>query len=133
MSRFRVRVTESQKLWKEAKVEDDGRKLAKALGGYAYKFTSPAKRSVPDRLFDMPASPLFFIEYKRWGEKPTENQEREIARLLSRGRYVYVIDNIHEAEQVIRSAATGILLPMKEYSIPKAQHLYDNKTPFFLG
>lgn len=118
-------MTEAEKGWKEAKVEDHGRRLVKRLGGQAYKFVSPQKRSVPDRLIDLPPAPLFFIEYKRWGETPTEAQEREIVRMLLRGRYVYVIDNIHEAEQVIRAAAKGTLLPMKEYSTPKASHLYD--------
>ena len=133
MSRFRVRTTDAQRAWKEVKVEEHGRELAKELGGRAYKFVSPNKRSVPDRLFILPTAPVhFFIEYKRWGGKPSSGQEFEIKRLLGWGVYVYVIDNIHEAEQVIRSAAAGTMLPMKEYSCPKAQHLYDEAKPSFL-
>lgn len=132
MSRFRIRVTDAQKAWREDKVEDHGRKLCKDLGGRAYKFVSPAKRSVPDRLIDLPGSPLFFIEYKRWNAGPSEGQEREITHLLERGKVVYVIDNIHEAEQVLRSASVGIFLPMRDYSCPKSHHLYDQFTLGFL-
>lgn len=130
MSRFRVRVTDAQKKWREIRIENHGRLLVKELGGQAYKFISPQKKSVPDRLIDLPQAPLFFIEYKRWNEKPTENQEREITRLLQRGRYVYVIDNIHESEQVINSASRGIMLPMVEFSTPKASHIYECIPPF---
>jgi hypothetical protein len=68
---------------------------AKSLGCLAYKFTSPAKRSVPDRLFIMPGGKgVFFIEFKRKGQKPTEAQTVEIEKIRSQGTKVFVIDNV---------------------------------------
>jgi hypothetical protein len=67
---------------------------AKSKGCLAYKFTSPSQRSVPDRLFITPAGTVFFIEFKRKGEKPTPAQEVEIAKLRAKGVFVSVIDNV---------------------------------------
>ena len=36
-----------------------------------YKFSSPARAAVPDRIF-MKDGVIIFIEFKRTGEKPTE-------------------------------------------------------------
>lgn len=68
---------------------------AKGLGIICYKFTSPARRSVPDRLFIMPnGKGAFFIEFKRLGQKPTASQEVEIAKIRAQGTKVGVIDNV---------------------------------------
>lgn len=68
-------------------------KRVKEAGGTAYKFTSPQRRSVPDRLVLMPGGRAAFVECKATGEKPTEAQAREHARLWSLGFPVLVIDS----------------------------------------
>ena len=55
----------------------------KALGGVAYKFTSPGRRSVPDRLCVMPEGKHFFVEVKRRAGKLTPLQTVEIKRFFS--------------------------------------------------
>ncbi|WP_374312494.1 VRR-NUC domain-containing protein [Dongia sp.] len=75
----------------------------KRHGGVAYKFSSPARRNVPDRLVDLPGVPLFFVECKRPGEKPRKAQEREHARLRSRGKTVWVIDAVDQAKTLVAS------------------------------
>lgn len=68
---------------------------AKKLGCLVYKFTSPQRRSVPDRLFILPAGKgVFFIEFKRKGCKPTEGQNTEIAKIDKQGIAVFVVDNV---------------------------------------
>jgi hypothetical protein len=67
---------------------------AKSLGVLCYKFTSPARRSVPDRIFLAKGIDAFFIEFKRLGGKPTPAQEVEIAKIRAAGKTVYVIDNV---------------------------------------
>jgi len=64
------------------------------LGGIAYKFSSPNRRSVPDRLCVMPNGRAFFVELKAPGKAPTplQRHERELLRAL--GHTVLVIDNI---------------------------------------
>lgn len=64
----------------------------KAAGGIAFKFTSPGRRSVPDRLVVLPNAKILFVECKRPGAKPTEAQEREHARIRALGFVVVVMD-----------------------------------------
>jgi len=82
---------------------------AKQLGCLVYKFTSPARRSVPDRLFIMPAGKgCFLIEFKRKGCKPTPAQEIEIAKIRKQGIYVGVVDNVNAGKEVVTRALTFV-------------------------
>lgn len=75
---------------------------AKKLGCLVYKFTSPSRRSVPDRLFIMPGGKgIFFIEFKRRGCKPTPAQDVEIEKIRKQGTVVRVVDNVDEGKLVI--------------------------------
>lgn len=65
----------------------------KAMGGIAYKFTSPQRRSVPDRLVLLPGGGVYFVELKAPGKKPTEMQTREHEKLRALGFVVHVIDS----------------------------------------
>jgi hypothetical protein len=69
----------------------------KALGGLCEKFTSPGRRSVPDRLVTMPDGKIIFVELKRPGSKPTEAQQKDHERRRSMGCDVRVIDNMEDA------------------------------------
>ena len=75
--------------------------FAKSLGMLAYKFTSPARRSVPDRLFVVPGGRVFWIEFKRKGKKPSPAQEVEIAKLRGKGAVVHVVDNVIDGKRII--------------------------------
>lgn len=65
-----------------------------ALGGTAEKFTSPGRRSVPDRLVTLPEGRMIFVELKAPGKTPTENQSRDHARRRALGCDVRVIDSL---------------------------------------
>lgn len=64
------------------------------LGGIAYKFSSPNRRSVPDRLCVMPNGRVFFVELKAEGKEPTPLQRHEHETLRALGHTVLVIDKI---------------------------------------
>jgi hypothetical protein len=81
----------------EAKVCD----YAKQRGLLVYKFTSPARAAVPDRLFILPGGRMFFCEFKREGQKPTPPQEREHHRLRQHGVSVWVIDNVDDGLRTV--------------------------------
>lgn len=82
----------------EAKVCDH----AKSLGCLVYKFTSPSKRSVPDRLFIMPGGKgAFFIEFKRRGKEPTPAQTVEIEKIRAQGVKVFVVDNVDRGRCIV--------------------------------
>lgn len=75
---------------------------AKQKNCLAYKFTSPARRSVPDRLFILPdGKGVFFVEFKRRGQKPTDSQEVEIAKIEGQGTSVFVIDSVDAGKNLI--------------------------------
>jgi len=89
---------------RESKVEDAHVASVKAEGGTSYKFTSPGRTAVPDRLDLRPitdpwhkelvARYVRFTEAKRPGAKPTPAQEREHARLRALGFRVDVVDYV---------------------------------------
>jgi hypothetical protein len=74
---------------------------AKSKGCLVYKFTSPSRRSVPDRMFIAPGVHVFFIEFKRRGEKPTAGQMVEIEKIKGKGGVVWVVDNVEDGKRII--------------------------------
>ena len=78
---------------------------AKSKGVLAYKFTSPARHAVPDRLFIAPDGTVWFCEFKREGQKPTVAQEREHQRLRQQKINVFVIDNVLEGMMMVDNYA----------------------------
>lgn len=83
---------------------------AKEKGCLVYKFTSPGRASVPDRMFVYQGE-VFFIEFKRKGKKPTVAQEREIGRLRDNGVRVWTVDDVDGGKWVIDWAITGSPIP----------------------
>lgn len=81
----------------EKDVESALVKRVKALGGLCEKFTSPGRRSVPDRIITMPGGQIIFVELKRPNAKPTEAQKRDHERRRELGCDVRVIDNLEDA------------------------------------
>ena len=82
----------------EAKVCD----YAKTKGMMVYKFTSPARAAVPDRLFICKGR-VFFIEFKREGQKPTAAQEREHHRLRQHQINVFAVDSVEQGKSTINT------------------------------
>ncbi|WP_420996289.1 VRR-NUC domain-containing protein [Cupriavidus sp. 30B13] len=85
----------------ESKIEAHLVKRVKDAGGVAYKFTSPQRRAVPDRLVLLPGGRAAFVECKATGQKPTDAQAREHARLRALGFPVLVLDSIAGVERFI--------------------------------
>tara|TARA_R100001369_G_scaffold87344_1_gene122775 strand:+ start:115 stop:390 length:276 start_codon:yes stop_codon:yes gene_type:complete len=75
----------------------------KDLGGVAYKFTSPSRRGVPDRLCVFPDGISVFIECKAPGKKPTVLQTHEIERLRNLGQQVFVVDSKESIDEIVDS------------------------------
>ncbi len=91
----------------EKDVEGPVVRYARSKGLKAEKFTSPAKRSVPDDIFTIPNlkyTPLvFFIEFKAPGKKPTPKQQLDHDSRRAMGQLVYVIDNATTGKQLVDS------------------------------
>lgn len=77
-------------------------------GGVAEKFTSPSRRSVPDRLVQWPRGLLpanvVFIECKATGEKPTPAQARDHKRRRAMGFVVLVVDSYEAVDAYLGGA-----------------------------
>ena len=82
-------------------------KRVKDMGGIAYKFTSPQRRSVPDRIVVLKDKHIFFVELKSTVGKVTEGQEREINKLCDLGQKVFVCNSKDQVDQVL-STVMGV-------------------------
>ncbi len=81
--------------------------FAKSKGILAYKFTSPARRSVPDRMFISVTGKVFFMELKRKGQKPTPAQAVEIDKIRAQGIQVFVVDDVEMGKTMIMGVLEG--------------------------
>jgi len=85
---------------RESEIERYLVQRARTLGGVAYKFVSPGRVGVPDRIVVMPDR-LMFVELKAPGKKPEPHQLREHQRLRSMGQSVYVVDSIAAVDELL--------------------------------
>ena len=92
----------------ERDIEKKVCEYAKSLGILAYKFTSPQRRSVPDRLFIAPGGVIFFIEFKQTGKTFTKGQEREAIRLADNGADVYLVDSVEGGKVLLNGIVVEV-------------------------
>ena len=91
----------------EKDIESKVCEYARGKGVLAYKFTSPARAAVPDRLFIAPDGRMWFCEFKREGQKATVAQEREHLKLRQSKVSVFVVDNVPEGKTMIDLMVMG--------------------------
>lgn len=94
----------------ESDVEARLVKRVAECGGVAEKFTSPNRRSVPDRIVSWPETENYgacvhFVELKAPGQKPTKMQARDHEARRQRGHKVFVIDTYEGVDQYIMENA----------------------------
>lgn len=96
---------------REKQVEERLTTRAREHGGIAYKFTSPGRRAVPDRLMLVPCwnwtGVYQFVEAKAPGKKPTLSQLREHERIESRGGVVHVVDDYDPVDELFAALCDG--------------------------
>lgn len=88
-------------------------KRCKEIGALCDKFTSPQRRSVPDRLITF-GGRVLFVELKATGKKPTEAQVRDHERRRAAGAEVVWLDSVAGADAVIYQLELGRLMPIDE-------------------
>jgi hypothetical protein len=88
---------------KEAQIESTVCKHAQKMGLLQYKFTSPGRAGVPDRLLIAPDGTVFMIEFKTPTGRLSALQINEHRRLSEHNMTVYVVDNVAEGKKVIDS------------------------------
>lgn len=85
---------------KESIIENKICEYATKLGFLQFKFSSPAHKGVPDRIF-IKNSLIFFIEFKVLGKKLTELQKSVHTKIKAQSIEVFVIDNLIKGYQLI--------------------------------
>lgn len=84
----------------EASLERKVRLYAEKHGVYTRKFSSPAHRGVPDRMF-IKEGRILFLEFKARGKKPTAIQQREIDLLNKEDMPTFWVDTYEAAWSLI--------------------------------
>ena len=82
----------------------------KALKGTAYKFTSPNRRGVPDRLCLFPYGLSVFVECKRPGGVLTALQDTEIKKLNSMGHRAVCVSTKEEIDDLLDEVKEDIAI-----------------------
>lgn len=85
---------------REVKIENAAVQWAKLNGWWVAKFTSPGKRAVPDRLFIKDGRHVF-IEFKKVGEVPTEQQEKRHRDMRKHGAEVHWADSVEQVRGIL--------------------------------
>lgn len=85
----------------EKQIERSVCDYARERGLLVYKFTSPERAAVPDRMLISPTGKVWFIEFKREGVKPTVPQMREHERLRGHGVTVFVVDTVEKGRAAV--------------------------------
>ena len=86
---------------REREVEAELVRRVQAAGGLAYKFTSPGRRGVPDRVVLLPGRAPEFVELKRKGERPKPHQVREHERMRAASAVVHIIDDLAGIDRLL--------------------------------
>ena len=85
----------------EKKLEKRCTDVAKANGWLSRKFSSPANRGVPDRIF-IKDGDVVFIEFKAPGNEPTKLQDHEIGLIKKHSGNATWTNNVHDFKQILR-------------------------------
>lgn len=78
---------------RESSVERRLTALVERMGGLSFKWVSPGRRGVPDRIIVMPGGRVYLVEVKRPGGRPRADQLAVHRRIEKRGVSVYVVDD----------------------------------------
>lgn len=96
----------------ESKIEAYLVKRCREIGALCEKFTSPQRRSVPDRIITFPPGRVLFVELKATWKEPTEAQVRDHERRREAGAEVVWTDSVEGVESIIFSLSTGGKIPV---------------------
>jgi len=87
---------------RESTIEKRLKRGVEALGGLCEKFTSPGRRSVPDRMVSLPGGRIVFVELKAPKKEPTALQAKDHARRRALGLDVIVINTVEKVDEFLQ-------------------------------
>ena len=92
---------------KESQLEKRLRVKVEKLGGLCFKWVSPGKRGVPDRICILPKGRTVYVEMKAPGGKLSPLQHKRIQELEKRGHEVYVLASKQQVDEFISEIGGG--------------------------
>ena len=93
---------------REYQIEQYLKKKVSQIGGKAFKFISPGKVGVPDRMVLLPQGRIVFVELKAPGEKIRPLQAHIINTIKALGFKVEIIDSKNGVDEFIRSVNNAV-------------------------
>lgn len=103
----------------EKDIEKYFRNAVEETGGLCWKFTSPGRRGVPDRICILPNGRVFFAELKRPDAKARPDEKLQKAmheELAARGLKTYVLKTRQDVDLLRRFIDAGILPEAKHFA-----------------
>ena len=88
---------------RESAIEKAICRYAKSVGILQFKFTSPNRAGVPDRIFLFPDRKVIFMEMKTPKGRLSRLQENEIRIIHKYGHCVYVVDSVEQGKEILDS------------------------------
>lgn len=85
----------------EKRIEQRLGRLLQQRGVLFYKFVSPGRPGVPDRIAVLPGGRVIFIELKTDTGRVSKLQKYELERLHQQGAYVYVVRGMEGVKALI--------------------------------
>tara|TARA_R110000796_G_C14509302_1_gene429731 strand:+ start:964 stop:1263 length:300 start_codon:yes stop_codon:yes gene_type:complete len=87
---------------RENNVENYLLKEMKRIGGLSYKWTSPGKRGVPDRI-NIYKGNIYLVEVKTKDGEASSSQLRVAKHIFNQGVFVYFLDSHEKVNWFIRT------------------------------
>lgn len=93
---------------RESKIEKYLQYRVELAGGQCWKWRSPGRRGVPDRIVLWPQGGVSFVELKAPGGRLSPLQKWTHAMMLSRDHHVAVLASIDEVDEWVDTALAGL-------------------------
>ncbi|WP_329802940.1 VRR-NUC domain-containing protein [Holdemanella biformis] len=86
----------------ERTVEQALKRMVEKAGGCCYKFTSPSRAGVPDRIVVLRGR-VVFVELKATGEKPRALQKAVAKTIRKAGGRVYCLSSVEQVMSFVQT------------------------------
>ena len=86
----------------ERTVEQALKRMVEKAGGCCYKFTSPSRAGVPDRIVVLRGR-VVFVELKATGEKPRALQKAIATTIRKAGGRVYCLSSVEQVKCFVQT------------------------------
>ena len=86
---------------REKEIELYLQERARQMGGRAYKFTSPGRTGMPDRMVVLPHARIGFLELKAPGERPRREQQLRLRELRDLGCMAAYADTREKVDEFL--------------------------------